>query len=498
MFQVVFCFKLSGVDSQHLLKFKASATSLQHHLYAAPPPPITSSTLLANPQSILALNRYHQEIKHSAVTPLHVTGLHIHPSPVSVTSSSPMPAHAHSNISFQLMPVPGLVPEAHTPTAFSFVACPTTSPEIHLKKMPVLIEALLAGQKRLEQFQITNHDNIKTAQTKTTTSHSPKTNPTSNKNIINDKENKNETAIGQCFNLQKDEKFTANLISQVGNLVDGSKVEKQDYEQNKDSKNVKKDKDNNTDSISGLVIEIKEEVISDEDDDTKGEVTSDEEDKTKEEEFVNEKGVNDSTDAGAEVSKRKNNTKYNSDFEEKEEEVEDISNLIIGEVKLEMETSDEEVQMCQYCQKEFHSPVGLHQHERYLCEKNNNIKKVITEIKKGSSQLDCKNRSRSRRKLVQPSATLKHGLYRKLPVGSIASDVNTDDDSDDDEENEDEEDEVDVKVKRSPNLTLTLSETQVQHLRACYRENQKPDEQALGEIGKIIGATKKMVQVSEV
>ncbi|CAL1537834.1 unnamed protein product [Lymnaea stagnalis] len=171
--------------------------------------------------------------------------------------------------------------------------------------------------------------------------------------------------------------------------------------------------------------------------------------------------------------------------EEESSSSEDISDLIVGEVKLEMnDASDGEVQTCRYCKKQFHSPIDLHQHERYLCEDNHDIKKVMS---------GCKGKAVSKLETADEQK-VKDEVNRCSPLSSKVSDDETEDmeDEDDDEEDDDEEDDDDARsVIRSSKLT----ENQAQHLRGCYRDNKKPDDHAMEEIAKIIGATKKMVQV---
>ncbi|RUS89638.1 hypothetical protein EGW08_002559 [Elysia chlorotica] len=158
--------------------------------------------------------------------------------------------------------------------------------------------------------------------------------------------------------------------------------------------------------------------------------------------------------------------------------VEDVSDLIVGEVKLEM-TSDpaEEAQTCRYCHQEFQSPVDLHQHERYMCELNHDIRKVIGKVK--GKQSEVMERSAHKTKSVKESAE----------TGDEEDDESEDSEVDDDNN----DDECEKQTGKTP--TKKLTENQAQHLRACFRDNKKPGRPAMEEIAKIIGTTRKLVQI---
>ncbi|XP_059140150.1 zinc finger E-box-binding homeobox 2-like isoform X2 [Physella acuta] len=245
-------------------------------------------------------------------------------------SAAPVPAHQHSNIPFHLLPPAHLLEQLKKTSSMNNVSLPTPSPS------PI-------GQGE---------------------SASP---PVDKKNL----------------SLEKDGKFTAELMKRMSVPED----------------------------LKPNIDKVKEEVVSDEE---------------------------------------------KPDEKESLKNEDDISDMIVGEVKLEMnEASDGEVQTCRYCKKQFSSPVDLHQHERYMCSDNHDIQKVMAGDDSSS-------------------------VY--------SSKVSDEEDMDDDEDEEDDEEEEEMKAER-------LTENQAQHLRGCFRDNKNPESQAIEEIAKIIGADKRMVQV---
>lgn len=295
------------------------------------------------------------------------------------------------------------------------------------------------------------------------------------------------------LSLERAGKVAADFIKRMETKMDGrkcenSRTEKQFSSETEESRNAQEKanagENGLAESKAKLLKDVKEEILSEEDE---GNRKIDDESKRKV-----------AAEATKKVKKEKQMPGQNLDG------VEDISDLIVGEVKLEMKDSQDDLQTCRYCKEDFLSPVSLHQHERYLCHHNHDIQKAIGEVKpksaeqgddlsggKTASDLDSKGIKEEHRSPSVASSSFSHS------ESEPEEDEDEDEDEEEDEEEEDEEEEETItEVHKSSKLVATLTENQVQHLRACYRDNQEPDEHSMEEIGKIIGATKIMVQVS--
>ncbi|KAI8767880.1 zinc finger E-box-binding homeobox 2 isoform X1 [Biomphalaria glabrata] len=385
-----------GAYPPQFIKFDQhpAAPALRHQFFSTSP---ITTTMMTSAQNAFAYGLYHQKLAGTS------------PSPSSLATLPPVPAHVHQhpNIPFHLSSAHS-IPEAHRAMGE------------HLKKTPVLVDALLARQFRsdLRPAATSESSNISIL----TPSPSPRGQQSSSPS---DKERKldSDSTERMVLNLEQNGRYTADLMK----LVQKQKLE------------IKEEK-TECQSEKFLMPDVKEEILSEEEEAVKSKLNEDKE--------------------------------SNKGLKEEEDSSEDISDLIVAEVKLEMK--DGEVQTCRYCKKQFTSPVDLHQHERYLCEDNHDIKKVISD---------------SRQEKYNEEEDVKDELDRASPLSSKVSDDETEDM--DDEEEDDEDDDVLVDASKTSRLT----ENQAQHLRGCFRDNKKPGDHAMEEIAKIIGASKKMVQV---
>ncbi|XP_012945950.1 uncharacterized protein LOC101857535 [Aplysia californica] len=310
--------------------------------------------------------------------------------------------------------------------------------------------------------------------------------------------------------LEKDGKFAANLIRRMETKLDADDKRDSPVAGKSKSTNVRKEDRLNESSLNP---DIKEEILSEEEDaDSSRSVKKD----------CRLKDVKEESE-----KQRKDGGEVEGEEGEEEEE-DDISDRIVGMVKLEM-CGGGESQSCRYCHSEFSSPVDLHQHERYLCERNHDIRRVITGSKtaaatsspiteeRPSSQ---KEASSSEKDDDDEEVEVKdevEGPSLKKDKNEDLVDDDEDEDDDDDVDDDDEEEEVEAaevkckkekveaeeeeeKKKRNKEEEMVaekkavLTDSQSHHLRACFRDNKQPDAQAVGEIAKIIGLSRKVVQ----
>ncbi|KAH9505445.1 hypothetical protein Btru_057309 [Bulinus truncatus] len=412
-----------GAYPQQFMKFDQHPTAsvLRHQYFSSPP---ITTAMMTSAQNAFAFSLFQQKLAGTSSSSS--------PSALSGSSIPPVPAHVHqhSNIPFHLLSSPHSIPEAHGPHR---------ALEDHMKKTPVLVDALLAGQygrpdARPAASNPTAESSNISIPTPSPSPRGQQTSPAENK----DRKTDIDISERMVLNLDQNGRYTADLMKLVQRQKLEIKEEKEDKRADAQSKI--------------LVPDVKEEILSDE-----------------EEERMKKR-----KDAVDEMSRKD------------EESSEDISDLIVAEVKLEMkDVADGELQTCRYCKKQFTSPVDLHQHERYLCEDNHDIKRVI---------LDSRTTTMTAEKSKDERRSVKDEPDRSSPLSSRVSDEETEDmedDEEDDDEEEEEEDDVVIDVARSSKLT----ENQAQHLRGCFRDNKRPDDHAIEEIAKIIGASKKMVQL---
>lgn len=264
----------------------------------------------------------------------------------------------------------------------------------------------------------------------------------------------------EALSMERDGKFATDLIRRM--------------ESKRSSSETKNDKSGSPDNENDVDVsaEIKEEVISEDDEGGNNEKsTSNLDQEIKEEMLNNEK-------------------------EEKSEEEEDITDRIYGMVDIDMATTTTNgiPQSCRYCKTEFISPVELHQHERYLCSANHDIKRVMNSASNNLGSPAKKSRNAESRDC---NSQIMEDIKREL-------DIQCDDefdDEDEEDEDDDEDDEYDEfydedeseSVSRDSNSPLT--EKQLEHLKACYHDNPKPTKQALKDIAQQLGLPRKVVQV---
>ncbi|GFO00301.1 Zinc finger protein 1 [Plakobranchus ocellatus] len=504
-----------GTYPQQFLKFDShhpSSQTLRHPFFPAGPPPPITSAMMTSAQNALALNLYHhQKLTASSVVAAAAQSVY-HLAHSHGSGQLPPPGHSHS-IPFPLLSPPHSIPEAHNAPSPSALPSPshTSRAEEHQKKTAALTDSILHGPSDLHHRLKSIASPLSGRGGALTPSPSPRARDGSP--VTPTSKSLTSSPHGMhAFDLEREGRFTSDLIKSFNAKPKNKEAKPENVaNQEKESKDQQQtcSKSRKRSGSFELLKEVKEELQSDEDETQN---ISRKRGKFEDTKICNEdiKDEIDEVDGDSTKDDIKMSRTHASP-------VEDISDLIIGEVKLEMSSDPaEDAQICRYCHQEFQSPVDLHQHERYLCADNHDIQKVIGKIKDKS--LKGKNDSSKGNKGGHPEVSeevaddedinsLKDELVDAATLAAAnkvkpGSKTHTDDEEDDDDESEDsadddEEEDESRTTEKSTGKTTTkkLTENQAQHLRACFRDNKKPGRAAMEEIAKIIGTTRRLVQI---
>ena len=514
----------TGAYPQQFLKFDPahhpSSQTLRHPFFPAGPPPPITSAMMTPAQSAFALNLYHHQKLTAASSVVAAAasaqGIYHLAQAHSQHGSGQLPHHAHSHsIPFHLLSPPHSIPEAHTAPSPSYLAA---RGDDHQKKTPALVDALLSrpGEQHLRSKSTASPSSLR--------SHSPGTqaaaltpspSPSARERSPATPTRKSLTSSPAklTFDLQREGKFASDLMKSFNSKPTSRDCDSDTAAARDNTKSVPARKRS---SSFELLKEVKEELPSDEEE---KDILASKKIRRDDDARILVDDIKDEID---EVDGDVTKTGSSGRSSKRDSPVEDVSDLIIGEVKLEM-TADptEDGHTCRYCQQEFHSPVDLHQHERYICKHNHDIQKVMGKVKgkpsEGTQVLDSQRKERVDegkadgavevpydeedinriKEELTDAATL--AAQNKARLGSKAhhsDDEDEDEESEDSDEDDDEEEESKASEKptgKAPAKKLT--ENQAQHLRACFRDNKKPGRPAMEEIAKIIGTTRKLVQV---
>lgn len=163
----------------------------------------------------------------------------------------------------------------------------------------------------------------------------------------------------------------------------------------------------------------------------------------------------------------------------KKDEITTSSNASSDESKTNQSTSSEavtsdekcnETLSCRFCDEVFNSPVSLHQHERYICKLNRDVGQRISDGSPRNS----------------PSSSMSdHSHILSIASGSPETESEDQDDKDDNALN-------DSKKFRMRSL---ISDEQLHVLKSYYSINPRPRKYELIRIGNEIGFPKRVVQV---
>ncbi len=143
---------------------------------------------------------------------------------------------------------------------------------------------------------------------------------------------------------------------------------------------------------------------------------------------------------------------------------------------------DHDVSMpCRHCKEVFHSPVELHQHERYLCRSNREIQLRDNVPADPLSKL-----------LPSPTPGAVANPGKKQGGGSVAGSVTSEGESEGDTSRDDMFVDKDGHQYRVRSM---LSDDQQKILKSYYSKNPRPDKFELMQIATEVGFPKRVVQV---
>jgi hypothetical protein len=131
--------------------------------------------------------------------------------------------------------------------------------------------------------------------------------------------------------------------------------------------------------------------------------------------------------------------------------------------------------VCRHCKEKFHSPVSLHQHERYLCKQNKDIVQLIppncpTPPPLTTTTTNSNNTEPPNACVSPASATSMTSDPHVHHNNSLGGDMTTTTDDDDDDDSSD---------RKKYRMRSLISDDQQSALKAYYARNPRPtkDEQ---------------------
>ncbi|XP_077993261.1 zinc finger E-box-binding homeobox 2-like isoform X2 [Glandiceps talaboti] len=155
---------------------------------------------------------------------------------------------------------------------------------------------------------------------------------------------------------------------------------------------------------------------------------------------------------------------------------------------------------CRYCQELFYNPIELHQHERYLCEQNEDVKKVknhasltkFINFQREVVAMQETDNMRSERDLEREMMQAEMVRDGYISEGEERQEQEVSDDSDNNSEKS--EDMIREEENEMERNGFRISENHQHALRAFFAMSQSPSEDGLEKISLLLGMPRGQVE----